>query len=41
MVLVEPELVDVDEEAEKGQDLPPARNPVDECDAIVLEQTDK
>ena len=36
VVLVEPELVDVDEEAEKGQGLPPARNPVDECDAIVL-----
>ena len=38
MVLVEPQLVNIDEEAKKGQNLSPSRNLVDEGDPSILKK---
>ena len=38
MVLVEPEFVDVDQEAEEGEGLPAARHPVEHSYELILEQ---
>ena len=40
MVLIEPELVDVDEVVEEREDLPAARNLVDGSDDIVFKEED-